>query len=74
LVEKGQRDGIVGTLGEVRDEVNPLAIDGSTRADRDDDEAHVRRDVTVLMATRVSRNREVGSQSRAIGVVSSNVS
>ena len=40
LVEKGQRDGIVGTLGKVRDEVNPLAIDGSTRADGDDDEAH----------------------------------
>ena len=74
LVEKGQGDGIVGTLGKVRDEVNPLAIDGSTRADGDDDEAHARPDVTVLMATRVSRNREVGSQSRAIGVVSSNVS
>ena len=74
LVEKSQRDGIVGTLGEVRDEVNPLAIDGSTRADGDDDKAHARRDVTVLMATRVSRNREVGSQSRAICVVSSNVS
>ena len=74
MVEKSQRDGIVGTLGEVRDEVNPLAIDGSTRADGDDDKAHARRDVTVLMATRVSRNREVGSQSRAICVVSSNVS
>ena len=73
LVEKSQRDGIVGTLGEVRDEVNPLTIDGSTCADGDDDEAHARRDVTVLMATRVSRNREVSSQSRAIGVVSSNV-
>ena len=41
-----------------------LAIDGATRADRDDDEAHVRRDVTVLMATRFSRDRKVSRQSR----------
>ena len=74
LVEKSQRDGIVGASGEVRDEVNALAIDGATCADRDDDEAHVRRDVAVLMATRVSRNRKVSRQSRAVSVVSSNVS
>ena len=73
MVEKSQRDGIVGASGEVRDEVNALAIDGATCADRDDDEAHVRRDVAVLMATRVSRNRKVSRQSRAISMVSCDV-
>ena len=61
LVEKSQRNGIIRTSGKVRDKINPLAIDGSTRADGDDDEAHARRDVTVLMAPRVSRNRKVSS-------------
>ena len=32
---------VVGALGEVGDEVDALAVDGATRADRDDDEAHV---------------------------------
>ena len=54
LVEKGRGDGIVGALGEVGDELDALGVDGPTRADRDDDEAHVGADVAVLVATRVS--------------------
>ena len=56
---------------EVRDEVDALAIDGATRADRDDDdEAHVVgamsdavMDAPVLMATRVC----LGAKAKAEG-------
>ena len=48
-------------------------LDGATRTDRDDDKAHVGRDVTVLMAPRMSRDRKVSSQARAVSVVSGNV-
>ena len=49
-------------------------LDGATRTDRDDDKAHVGRDVTVLMAPRISRDRKVSRQARAVSVVSGNVS
>ena len=41
---------------------------------RNDDESHVGGDVAVLVATRVSGNRKVSGQARAVSVVSCNVS
>jgi hypothetical protein len=73
LVEKGRRNGIVGALGEVGYEVNALGVEGSARADRDDDKAHVGSEVTVLVATRVSGDGKVSRQALAVSVVSCNV-
>jgi hypothetical protein len=74
LVEKGRRNGIVGAPGEVGDEIDALRVDGAARADRDDDEAHIGPDVTILVAPRVSSDGKVGRHARAISVVSCNVS
>ena len=74
LVKKGRGDGVVVALGELRDEIDALAVDGAARANRDDDKAHVGRDVTVLVAPRMSRDRKVSRQARAVSVMSGNVS
>jgi hypothetical protein len=57
----------------VGNEINALRVDGAARADRDDDEAHIGSDVTILVAPRVSSDGKVGRHARAVSVVSCDV-
>jgi hypothetical protein len=50
LIKEGKGDGVVSALGKVRDEIDSLGVDSATRADSNDDQAHVGTDVPVLVA------------------------
>ena len=50
MIEEDKGDGVVSALGKVRDEIDSLGVDSATRADSNDDQAHVGTDVPVLAA------------------------
>ena len=49
LIKEGKGDGVVSALGKVRDEIDSLGVDSATRADSNNDQAHVGTDVPVLV-------------------------
>ena len=50
LVKKGRGDRVIHPLRQARDESEALRIEGPARADSQDDEAHVRGEIPLLVA------------------------
>ena len=50
LIKEGKGDGVISALGKVRDEIDSLGVDSATRADSNDDQAHIGTNVPVLVA------------------------
>lgn len=72
-VKEGKRDRLPGATTQVPEEPDGALAKGAKDADRDDDEAHARRQLAVLRAGRVLGDVVVSSKAGPVGVVAGDV-